>query len=174
MNTPTSFFATSITRFVSLVTLAVTLLVASPAAAYNISEQAVYRVADRLPVYTFTVPITAGSRSLHLPVWGTTHTPTATQFGYEFFSDTSAVSLDGGLGFILSDAPIVANEFVLAPNSSATFTIVIIGVPAANTAAQQVSARLTSLPLYLGDERTPAPYTAAELSNFVSDKVTIR
>lgn len=174
MNAHTSFSPRIVIHLASCCGLAIFLFFATPVAAYNISEQAVYRVADTLPVYTFTVPITAGSRQLQLPVWGTTSAPSEQQFSYEFFSDTSAVALNRSLGFIYSDAPVVNGEYVLAPNTSAVFTIVIIGIPQENAPAQQVSARLTSIPLYLGTKREPAPYTAAELSNFVSDKVTIR
>jgi hypothetical protein len=150
------------------------LFFALPTAAYNITDQQTYLAANTLPVFTFTVPITAANRTLHLPVFGTTEEPTATQFGYEFFSETSVVALTDSLGFILSDAPIVANEYVLAPGQSATFTIVIIGIPEVNAAPQQVRTRITRLPLYLGENRVAAPYTPSELANFVSNKLTVR
>jgi len=150
------------------------LTMANVAGAYNITDQQAYRVADSLPVFTFTVPISASSRSIALPVWGTLGEPTQRQFGYRFFSETSQLAMAGGIGFILSDAPVVDNEYLLTPGQSATFTIVLIGIPTTDAAAQQISARLTSIPLYLGSDRVPAPYTAAELRNFVSDKVTVR
>lgn len=141
--------------------------------AYNISEQHAYRVADSLSVFTFTVPITAGSQTLHLPVWGTTGETSERTFGYAFFSDTSSLDLSATAGFVLSDAPVRDGEFVLAPGQQATFTIVLLGVPTATAPPQQVRARITSFPFYLGEDRSPAPYTAAELSNFVTDKVTL-
>jgi len=150
-------------------------VIAAPAMAYNPTDTTATRLGSKIALFTITVPITAGSQTLYLPVRprNLTNVPT-TAFNYDIFSDTSPVSIAGSIGAVLSDTPIENDEYVLRPGQTGVFTIVVAAVARPDAPPQQLRMRVTEFPLFLGSERTPAPLNQYELSNYQTSKITLR
>lgn len=148
---------------------------ASPVAAYNPTDATAQQRGSEIALFTITVPIAAGSRTLHLPVRPANHSASSTTaFSFEIFSDTSPVAVAGTIGAVISDAPIENDEYILRPGQASTFTIVVAAIAQADAPPQQLRMRVTEFPLYLGNEREAVALNQFELANYETPKITLR
>jgi len=156
--------------YISFSGLLVALLFILPntVAAYNPINQNAQTISDQLAVFTIETTIWPSSYAMTIPVRGSVAGAVDT-FGFELFSDTSAVDVAGTFGLIIADAPIVDGMYQVPTDRFTTLTILVLAVAAPDADPQQLRMRLTSLPF--GD--APA-LNDSELVGYVTPKTTLR
>lgn len=148
------------------------LLVPGMSQAFTASNQTATVLEDNAAVFTLDYSFTSNDRALYVPVFGNQN-PTNSQFGWRVRANDEPGQVDGTAGFVVSDAPIVNGFYMIAPNTTETFTAIMIVIAPERANTDLYHTDINSMPFYIGEGLQAAPLNPSELQTFVTPSVAL-